>query len=52
MTVLILVFQVHAAALMIHNGVKILLLVLIYKVSGAFLPAYWLCTLSKSCREL
>ena len=52
MTVLILVFQVHASALIIHNDLKILLLVLIYKLSGAFLSAYWQCTLSKSRRAL
>ena len=52
LTVLILVFQVHVSALIIPDGLKILLLVLIYKLSWAFLPAYWLCTLFKSYRTL
>jgi hypothetical protein len=35
-TVLILIFQVHASALIIHNGLKILLLVEIYKFNEGY----------------
>jgi hypothetical protein len=36
MTVLILVFQVHVSALIIHNELKILLLVEIYKFNEGY----------------
>ena len=43
MAVLILVFQVHVSVLIIHNGLKILLLVEIYKFNEGYF-------LSNGCR--